>query len=151
MELGLDVSPPGTAGLDDGQHQKKEMGGGVKGKERAERVKTMVGKTPIADRFGSTSVLDLRIPQQEWSNSDGGDDDDDSGGSGSGEEDDDDDDDEGDDDGVKTRRRTILGRGRAASFSSQSSSINHLGLLDDSRDEDWTRSVLLDLDIGVRQ
>jgi hypothetical protein len=143
MELGLDVTPPVTAGLEDGRDEKK---GGLKGKERAERVKTLVGKTPIADRFGSTSVLDLRISQQDWSNSDGGCVDDDSDSS------DEEDDDEGDGgSGVKTRRRTILGRARAASFSSQSSSINHLGLLDDSRDDDWTRSVLLDLDIGVRQ
>ncbi|EKM74958.1 hypothetical protein AGABI1DRAFT_116638, partial [Agaricus bisporus var. burnettii JB137-S8] len=78
MELGLDVSPPDTAGLDGGRREdvlekkkregkeEEKVGGGVKGKGRAEGVKTLVGKTPIADRYGSsTSVLDLRIYGQQ--------------------------------------------------------------------------------------
>ncbi|KAJ3556702.1 hypothetical protein NP233_g11918 [Leucocoprinus birnbaumii] len=59
-ELGLDESPPGTATL---AQQQKDL------KKKKERVKTMVGQTPIADWYSTksaaSSVSDLPLPQQE--------------------------------------------------------------------------------------
>lgn len=133
LELGLDVSPPSTAGRSSPgqqqQQQQKQRQEDVKGKER---VKTMVGKTPIADWYGAaSSVVDLHMPGTHRDLV----------------EDDDEDEDEGEN--VEVRRRTVMGRNKPPSFSSQMS-MNHLGLDDDELggDVDWTKSVLMDLELG---
>ncbi len=140
-ELGLDISPPVTANVPVSQH------GGEK-KEKKERIKTLVGQTPIADWYSksaSSSVVDLPVPgnnlqhELEAGISEG---------LGHAEINDDDEEDEYD---VEARRRTVMGRSRGISVSSQYS-MNHLGLDDDEfgAEDDWTKTVLLaaDFDLG---
>ena len=114
QDLGLEVSPPSTAKPP--QAQKKE------------RVKTMVGQTPIADWYSTknaaSSVSDLTFVrrQQEGSR-----------------------DEEGFDVDIK---RTVIESARSSSVSSKTS-LNHLGVYDDDSVEDWTRSVLLAADVEL--
>ena len=125
LSLGQDLgllktsSPPGTAKPSKAQKQ--------------ERVKTMVGQTPIADwystRSAASSVSDLTFsgrPQVvEGGNRD-----------------------EGDDFDVGVKRRVAIERGRGGSVSSKTL-LNHLGVYDDDSAEEWTRSVLLAADVDV--
>ncbi|KXN90808.1 Rho GTPase-activating protein gacZ [Leucoagaricus sp. SymC.cos] len=129
-ELGLEESPPGTA--TSAEQQQRE-------KVKKERVKTMVGQTPIADWYSTksaaSSVADLRFTGSSKHVIDerGFDDDDEEYGY-----------------DVEARRRTVMGRQRGASASSQVS-LNHLGLDDNElgAEEDWTRSVLLAADVEL--
>lgn len=119
-QLGLEESPPGTA--KPAQPQQKE---------KIERVKTMIGQTPIADWYSlksaASSVSDLQSVNRQHAVEEGS----------SYEEDYD----------VEARRRTVIGRIRGSAISSQVS-LNHLGMDDDDlAEEDWTSSVLLAADV----
>jgi len=116
----LKTSLPGTAKLSKAQKQ--------------ERVKTMVGQTPIADwystRSAASSVSDLTFAGSQLVE----------GGSR----------DEEDDFDVDMRRMVVIERGRSGSVSSKTL-LNHLGVYDDDDDsaEEWTRSVLLAADVEL--
>ena len=121
QDLGLlKTSLPGTAKLSKAQKQ--------------ERVKTMVGQTPIADwystRSAASSVSDLTFAGSQLVE----------GGSR----------DEEDDFDVDMRRMVVIERGRSGSVSSKTL-LNHLGVYDDDDDsaEEWTRSVLLAADVEL--
>jgi len=117
QDLGLKTSPPGTAKPSKAQKQ--------------ERVKTMVGQTPIADwystRSAASSVSDLTFAGRQQAVEGGSRD----------EEDFD----------VDMRRMVIEG-GRSGSVSTKTP-LNHLGVYDDDSVEDWTRSVLLAADVEL--
>lgn len=148
LELGLGESPPGTATAPGQQQQGAEEEAG-KGKEKKERIKTMVGQTPIADWYSTksaaSSVVDLPTPPPQHKPSP------DAIAGLRGLDSADDEDDGDDEDDFEARRRTVMGRGRGASVSSQLS-MNHLGLEDEELggEEDWTSSVLLAAEFELR-
>jgi len=121
QDLGLlKTSLPGTAKLTKAQKQ--------------ERVKTMVGQTPIADwystRSAASSVSDLTFAGSQQVVEGGSRD-------------------EEDDFDVDMKRTVVIERGRSVSSKTL---LNHLGVYDDDDDsaEEWTRSVLLaaDMELG---
>ena len=114
QDLSLKTPPPGTAKPSKAQKQ--------------ERVKTMVGQTPIADwystRSAASSVSDLTFAGRQVAE----------GGS------------RNEEDFDVDIRRTVIERASSGSVSSKTP-LNHLGVYDDDSAEDWTKSVLSAADV----